>query len=81
MKQFIVGRRYEVTSLEKIMTGCSQLYQLKDGKTFKVSAIDDDGDAWSEDVSFEGETLSDGEGWAIGSPQNLEDGSIVLLDE
>ena len=76
--QYKVGKQYKVT--EQFKQDHSEAYGLPDNDVFICHGIDDEVVACSQDVTLFGMPLEDGEGWPIGSIDDLIDGTIEEYD-
>lgn len=48
---------------------------------FAVSKVDEDDQWWSEDVTFTGKRVNDGEGWCVCTGDALRDGYLVEVPQ
>lgn len=79
MKAFEVGKRYRYLT-EPTHLRYTKL--LSEDWSFICHAVDEDGDAWSMDSTFNGNTCMDEEGWCVASLHRLQDGEVVeVVDE
>ena len=81
--EFQVDRRYRVAVEPGAVEGpefggCD----VELGDEFVCSYVDEDGGAWSTDVTFCGDALNDGEGWCVARRDDLRLGYVVpVVDE
>jgi hypothetical protein len=74
MKKFEIGKKYEFASL------VLRTLDSKIGDIFTCHRIDEDGDAWSLDVTaFVG--LTDDGGWCCANEEHLDDGIVIEVSE
>lgn len=78
MSKFKVGKRYRVVDTSFLVDG---VVLTSSDNTFVVSAVDEDGDAWSCDSRYNGKLLDDGEGWCIATARELGLGRVVEVTD
>ena len=74
---YVTGKKYRVVQAEYEWS-CDNIVE---GFEFEVSNVNSDGDCWSENVTYSGRLLKDGEGWRVCGADALRDGYVVEVSQ
>lgn len=77
---FVVGKKYQIVNVDAVKGFIVGVLFDSSELIFTAHVVDSDGDAWSQDCTYNGNRCDDGEGWAVASADMLKDGDVVEVD-
>lgn len=75
MSSFEIGKAYKPVDADEFFPESSALVMI--GRSFVCHHIDPQGDCWSMDVTYKGNTCMDGQGWCVASQRDLKKGRVI----